>query len=204
MAKTHGSTVNRASERIDLVVDLLIADKSKGEIKRTLRAKFGVAFRTVENDLKKARERLREEDLHIEFAVGLINRLRGLVRVSRELVSEKGVSKRSAARIIEAAIVQRDRSAQVSGAEAKAQIVEAFRQIVRDTDDDRTKIAALEKIASLLGLERIKIDMTLNEEKEVDVMIADEIKALKNGHKRMRLVEANGDDRQNGNGNGRQ
>ena len=199
MAKTDGSTIDKLNERIDLVADLLIASKSKGEIKKVLKAKFRVGFRTVENDIVKAHQRLLEEDSLIDFAVGLVNRLHGSVRIGRELASEHGiVSKRSASRIIDSALVQRDKNAQVIGAEAKAQIVEALRQIVRDTDDDRVRISALQQIASLLGLERIKIDLTVNEEKEIDAMIADEIAALRSsGRQRTQLLETSG------NGNGR-
>ena len=204
MAKTNGSTIDRLNERIDRIVDLLIKGKRKGAIKTIIRKEFGAAFRTIENDIAKARERLLLEDSHVESVVGLVNTLWGVKRVRDWLASEKGViNKRSAQRIYEAAVIQRDHSAKTTASDMKAQITEVLKQIIRDTDCERTRIAACQQLCSLLGLERIKIDMTVNEESELNELansIISDLRSKGNGHVvRRRLIEKTS----NGNGNGR-
>lgn len=203
MSRPHNSTVDNKNERIDAVADMLLTGKTKGEIKKAIKSQHGVGYRTTEEYLTLARQRILEEESHVEFVVGLLNRLWGKARICRKLAEEKGiVSRRSAERIVECSIVQRDRNAKVTAADAKAENLEAYRQIVRDTDDDRTRILALQRIDVLLGLERIKVDMTVNEEDELNAMIADEIASLRNGNlnggkkRRKRLIEGNG--RKNG------
>ena len=200
--KDGSSTPENVNGRIDEVCDMLLEGKTKIEIKRFLYAKYDIKFRRVEYDLAKARKRLLEEDQVVDFVRGALSRLHTPAMVRKRLREEKGITGRSADRIIQLAEITRERVSRTSLVDAKVQNIECLREIIRCSDDDRIKINAIQTMNKLLGLDKVKVDMSVSEEREIDDAIKEEIKRIKKGrksHKRSSTdpnveVSSNGDD----------